>query len=165
MCIRDSGVGASALETLSDQIIEYQTLDIDSVTGATLSSMCLQQGVRDCAEQAGAADALEAAPGPDDSVEASYDADVCVIGAGGAGLTAAIAAAQAGAQVVVVEKCGITGGSTNVSEGALNAVDPERQQKQGIEDSIEQFYQTTYEGGHEQGTPELIHYLTDNALD
>lgn len=159
------GVGASALETLSDQIIEYQTLDIDSVTGATLSSMCLQQGVRDCAEQAGAADALEAAPGPDDSVEASYDADVCVIGAGGAGLTAAIAAVQAGAQVVVVEKCGITGGSTNVSEGALNAVDPERQQKQGIEDSIEQFYQTTYEGGHEQGTPELIHYLTDNALD
>src|SRR5699024_6884419 len=111
-----------------------QTLDIDSVTGATLSSMCLQQGVRDCAEQAGAADALEAAPGPDDSVEASYDADVCVIGAGGAGLTAAIAAAQAGAQVVVVEKCGITGGSTNVSEGALNAVDPERQKKQGIED-------------------------------
>ena len=54
------GVGASALETLSNQIIEHQTLDIDSVTGATLSSMCLQQGVRDCAEQAGAADALEA---------------------------------------------------------------------------------------------------------
>ena len=57
------------------------------------------------------------------------------------------------------------GGSTNVSEGALNAVDPERQQKQGIEDSVEQFYEVTYEGGHEQGTPELIHYLTDNALD
>lgn len=159
------GVGASALENLSNEIMEYQTLNVDSVTGATLSSMCLQQGVKDCAEQADAAKALAQAPGSDDSIESSYDADVCVIGGGGAGLTAAISAVQAGAKVVVVEKCGITGGSTNVSEGALNAVDPERQQKQGIEDSVELFYETTYEGGHEQGTPELIHYLTDNALD
>ena len=145
--------------------MEYQTLNVDSVTGATLSSMSLQQGVKDCAEQANAAKTLAKAPGPDDSVESSYNADVCVVGGGGAGLTAAISAVQAGANVVVVEKCGITGGSTNVSEGALNAVDPERQQKQGIEDSVEQFYEVTYEGGHEQGTPELIHYLTDNALD
>lgn len=159
------GVGASALEDLSNKIMEYQTLNVDSVTGATLSSMSLQQGVKDCAEQANAAKTLAKAPGPDDSVESSYNADVCVVGGGGAGLTAAISAVQAGANVVVVEKCGITGGSTNVSEGALNAVDPERQQKQGIEDSVEQFYEVTYEGGHEQGTPELIHYLTDNALD
>ncbi|WP_080799952.1 flavocytochrome c [Arabiibacter massiliensis] len=159
------GVGASALEDLSKQITDLQTLDVDSVTGATLSSMCLLQGVKDCADQAGASEALEKNPGPEDSVESSYDADVCVIGGGGAGLTAAITAVQEGAKVVVLEKCGITGGSTNVSEGALNAVDPDRQQKQGIEDSVETFYQTTYEGGHEQGTPELIHYLTDNALD
>ena len=159
------GVGASALEDLADQILQYQTLDVDSVTGATLSSMCLQQGVKDCAEQAGATKDLEKAAGPADDVESSYDADVCVVGGGGAGLTAAISAAQAGAKVVVIEKCGITGGSTNVSEGALNAVDPERQQKQGIEDSVEKFYETTFEGGHQQGTPELIKYLTDNALD
>ena len=159
------GVGASALEDLTSKIIEHQTLNVDSITGATLSSMCLQQGVKECAEQAGAAKALEKAAGPQDSIEPSYDADVCVIGGGGAGLTAAISAVQAGAKVVILEKCGITGGSTNVSEGALNAVDPKRQQKQGVEDSIEKFYETTFEGGHEQGTPELIHYLTDNALD
>ena len=112
------GVGASALEDLSNKIMEYQTLNVDSVTGATLSSMSLQQGVKDCAEQANAAKTLAKAPGPDDSVESSYNADVCVVGGGGAGLTAAISAVQAGANVVVVEKCGITGGSTNVSEGA-----------------------------------------------
>ncbi|MBU5405758.1 flavocytochrome c [Paraeggerthella hongkongensis] len=159
------GVGASALQDLASQIIEHQTLNVDSVTGATLSSMCLQQGVKECAGQAGAAKDLEKATGPEDIVKDSYTADVCVIGGGGAGLTAAISAAQAGAKVVVIEKCGITGGSTNVSEGALNAVDPERQQKQGIEDSTEKFYEVTYEGGHGQGTPELIRYLTDNALD
>ncbi|QKF07341.1 flavocytochrome c [Berryella wangjianweii] len=159
------GVGASALDDISKQIVEYQSLDIDTMTGATVSSMAIKSGVEQCASDAGAAKALAKAPGPADEVESAYTADVCVIGAGGSGLTAAISAAQNGAKVIVVEKCGITGGSTNVSEGALNAVDPERQQKQGIDDSIDTFYEATFKGGHEEGTPELVHYLVDNALD
>lgn len=159
------GVGASAIDDLSERIMKYQTLDVDAVTGATLSSMSLQQGIEQCAEEAGAARALKNAEAPRSDVKSSYDTDVCVIGAGGSGLTAAIAAVQEGAHVVVLEKCGITGGSTNVSEGALNAVDPERQEKQGIEDSVETFYESTIEGGHGQGTPELVRFLTDHALE
>ena len=160
------GVGADALKALSDQVMENQTINIDTVTGATLSSMSLQEGLKECAEQAGALETLEEAAAPEKpAVKSTYDTDVCVVGGGGAGLASAIAAVQAGANVIVLEKCGITGGSTNVSEGALNAVDPERQDKQGIEDSVETFYDTTIKGGHEQGTPELVHYLTDNALD
>ncbi|WP_304855282.1 flavocytochrome c [Adlercreutzia caecimuris] len=160
------GVGADALKALSDQVMDNQTVNIDTVTGATLSSMSLQEGLKECTEQAGALETLEEAAAPEKpAVKSTYDTDVCVVGGGGAGLASAIAAVQAGANVVVLEKCGITGGSTNVSEGALNAVDPERQGKQGIEDSVETFYDTTIKGGHEQGTPELVHYLTDNALD
>ena len=160
------GVGADALKALQQQVLDNQTINIDAVTGATLSSMSLQEGLKECAEQAGALEALEEAEAPaKPEVKATYDTDVCVVGGGGSGLASAIAAVQAGANVIVLEKCGITGGSTNVSEGALNAVDPERQEKQGIEDSIETFYTPTIEGGHNQGTPELVHYLTDNALD
>ena len=65
----------------------------------------------------------------------------------------------------MLEKIDINGGSTNVSEGALNAVDPERQEKQGIEDSVATHYAATWEGGHKTGTPELIGYLVHNALD
>lgn len=160
------GVGADALKALQQQAIDNQTINLDAVTGATLSSLSLQTGLEDCAKQAQAFEVLSEAPVPEKpAVEEVYDADVCVVGGGGSGLAAAIAAVQAGASVIVLEKCGITGGSTNVSEGALNAVDPERQEPQGIEDSIPTFYETTMKGGHNTNNPELVHFLTDNALD
>lgn len=159
------GVGKYALETLAHEVVKSQSLNVDAVSGASISSYALLGGIEDCAEQAGGAEQLKAVDGPADVVEDSYDADVAVIGAGGAGLVAAVAAAQTGAKVVVLEKIDINGGSTNVSEGALNAVDPERQEKQGIEDSVATHYAATWEGGHKTGTPELIGYLVHNALD
>ena len=159
------GVGKLALETLSHEIVKTQSLNVDAITGASISSAALLGGVEDCANQAGGADMLLAAEVEPEVFADSYDADVAVVGAGGSGLTAAIAAAQCGAKVVVLEKIAYNGGSTNVSEGALNAVDPERQEKQGIEDSIPTFYASTWEGGHKTGTPELIGYLVHNALD
>ncbi|WP_296012761.1 flavocytochrome c [uncultured Adlercreutzia sp.] len=160
------GVGYDALQALQQQVLDNQTINVDTVTGATLSSLSLQNGLEDCAKQAGAFEELEEVPAPaKPAVDATYDTDVCVIGGGGAGLAAAIAAVQEGANVIVLEKCGITGGSTNVSEGALNAVDPERQEPQGIEDSIPTFFETTMKGGHNTNNPELVHFLTDNALD
>ena len=79
-----------------------------------------------------------------------------MIGGGGAGLASAISSMQAGAKkVIVLEKLGYVGGSTNVSEGALNAVDDQRQKAQGIKDSYETFYETTMHGGHDKGDPTL----------
>lgn len=158
------GVGKLALATLAEEIVRTQSLNVDAVTGASISSAALLSAVEDCANQAGS-DQLFAEPGPADDTLDSYEADVAVIGAGGSGLCAAISAAQTGASVVVLEKIGYDGGSTNVSEGALNAVDPERQEPQGIEDSVAEHYAATYFGGHETGTPELIAYMVDNALD
>ena len=159
------GVGKLALARLGDEIVKNQSLNVDGLTGASISSAALLGAVRDCAEQAGDTVLLDATPTAQQEPNEVYDTDVCVVGAGGAGFAAAIAAAQAGANVVVLEKCSIDGGSTNVSEGALNAVDPERQEPQGIEDSIDTFYQTTIDGGHGTGNPELVEYLVNNALD
>lgn len=160
------GVGRVALKLMTDKILRYQSLGVDAVTGATVSSSALYSGVKQCLEQAGADMAamtkkVEKHPAGD----AKYQADVVIVGGGGSGLAAAIAANEAGAKhVIVLEKLGFLGGSTNVSEGALNAVDPLRQTRQGIEDSIPKFYEQTFKGGHNKGNPELIHYLTDNAL-
>ena len=162
--LESPGVGLYAMDRIAEQIISTQSFDVDTVAGATLSSMALIQGVQDCIEQAGGGE-LSAVVDSGEAAETEYTADVCVVGGGGGGCVAAIRAAQAGAKVVVMEKCGILGGSTNVSGGALNAVDPYRQEKQGIEDSVEKFYQSTLEGGHNIGDPVLVDFLTVHAME
>ena len=158
------GVGKFALEMISKEIIEKQTLSVDTVTGATITSGAVLSAVEAALTEAEAD--MEAWKAPVEKAPAEdvvIDTDVVVVGGGGSGLAAAISAEQAGAEVVVLEKLGLLGGSTNVSEGALNAVDDKRQKAQGIEDSLEKFYTQTFEGGHEVGTPELIKVLTENA--
>lgn len=160
------GIGKVGLKKVGDKILKYQSLGVDVVSGASLSSFALLTGVRECLEKAGGnIDALDKHVEQLPMIQPMYEADVVVIGGGGAGLASAIAASQAGAKkVLVLEKLGILGGSTNVSEGALNAVDPKRQGAQGIEDSYDRFYENTMKGGHNKGDPDLVRYLTRNSM-
>lgn len=159
------GVGQVALDQISKAIVDSQTVGVDAVTGATISSMALVSAVKKCLTDAGADMAAFSAEAPAPApLNDTYEADVVIIGGGGAGLAAALSAEQGGASVIVVEKLGLLGGSTNVSEGALNAVDPTRQGAQGIEDSVEKFNTQTLEGGHNIGDPILVDYMTKNAL-
>ena len=159
------GVGKLALDKLSKRMVETQSVNVDNVTGATLSSFAIKKGVRDCLTQAGTAKnefnkKVDTYPTKNETI----DTQVVVIGGGGAGLAAAVSAVQNGAKVVVFEKLGYLGGSTNVSGGAFNAVDPKRQKAMGIEDSEDKFYDQTMKGGHNVGNPELVRYLTSNAM-
>lgn len=160
------GVGRVALNLMTDKILKYQSLGVDAITGASISSFAVLSGVEQCLEQAGGnieklTEQVEQHP----AGTKTYEADVVVIGGGGSGLATAIAAHQAGAKkVIVVEKLGYLGGSTNVSEGALNAVDDKRQKAQGIEDSFQKFYDQTLKGGHNKGDPVLVNYLTENSM-
>ncbi|MDD5936079.1 MAG: flavocytochrome c [Clostridiales bacterium] len=91
-------------------------------------------------------------------------ADIVVIGAGGAGMTAAIQAAQDGAtNVVVLEKMPITGGNTTRSTGGLNAAETKFQEAQGIEDSVELFIQDTMTGGKDLNDINLVTTLAQNS--
>ncbi len=91
--------------------------------------------------------------------------DVIVVGAGGAGMAAAIKAADNGAKPVLLEKLLFTGGNTQVAQGQINAADPVRQPKQGIEDSPEKHAAQTLAAGDYRGDPARVKVLCDNAYD
>ena len=159
------GVGKVAIDVMTKRIVEEQSLAVDTVSGATITSYAILNGAKKALEDAGIdTTALTAAKEKPVAADEAYTADVIVVGGGGAGLAAAISAEQNGAKVLVLEKLDILGGSTNVSEGALNAVDPVRQGAQGIEDSVENFIDQTYHGGHEVGDMDLITYMCENSM-
>ncbi len=90
--------------------------------------------------------------------------DVVVIGAGGAGMTAAIQAAQNGDKnVVVLEKMSVTGGNTTRSTGGLNAAATALQAERGIDDSVELMIEDTMKGGKEVNNPDLVRVLAENS--
>lgn len=110
-------------------IIENQSLSVDTVTGATLTSHALINAVTNAAKAAGLdVDALKANKVVSTPKEPqTWDTDVLVMGGGGAGLTAAISAAQQGAKVILIEKGSVLGGNTMVAGAAYNAVDTDAQ--------------------------------------
>lgn len=91
-------------------------------------------------------------------------ADIVIIGAGGAGLSAAVEAYENGTRnIVVLEKMPIVGGNTNRATGGLNAAGTPQQEKAGIEDSVELMMEDTMKGGHNKNNPELVEVLATNS--
>lgn len=161
------GISDLAIEQIPAKILETQSLAVDTVAGATVTSNAILAAVTDCLLQAGAD--VEALKNKEIDVARAEDivleADVIVIGAGGAGLAAAVTANQANASVIVIEKTPKVGGSTILSGGALNAVDEGSETALSNKDSVDFHYQQTFDGGDQQGDPELVRILVENAWD
>jgi flavocytochrome c len=160
------GVGAVAAEIIAEEIVKHQSIAVDAVSGCTKSSIGVMTAVEQALRKAGV-NVADFNKKPDKSTvrigRTEKKSDVVVIGAGGAGLAAAVSAHQNGAKVLVLEKMPMVGGNTIRSGAAYNAVDPKRQLAQGIEDSTEKHYTHTYEGGDRLGKPEMVKTLIEKA--
>lgn len=112
------GIGTLAIEQLPDVILEAQSADVDVISSATVTSTAILNATATCIAQA-------TGTSEESSDEALTDetADVIVIGAGGAGLSAAASAGQNGSSVIVLEANGIIGGSTIRSGGHILVFD------------------------------------------
>ena len=127
--------GVSAVELIPQLIVENNSLAVDSVAGATITSYAIISAVEDCIAQAGGdASAFQGEVTYAD--HADQQADMVVVGGGGAGLVAAIAAAQQGKKVVIVEKNGECGGDTLVCGGIYNCPDPDMQASVTMSDAV-----------------------------
>ena len=161
------GVSDKALETIPQAIVENQSVAIDVVSGASNTSNAILNAVREAIIEAGLdAAAFEGAVDQQTEIaEKELSADVVIIGAGGAGLVAALTADSLGSSVIVLDKMAFAGGNTVLSGGYYNAVDPTRQQLANIEDSIEKHITQTYEGGDKVADLALVTKLCKEAPD
>lgn len=162
------GISDHALKTIPEDIVKYQSLAVDTVGGATMTSKAIINAATIALQASGAnMNALsKKVEKVKEEVVIDKEAEVVIIGAGGAGLAAGVSAYENGAKsVIILEKMPIIGGNTIRSGGAMNAVNPEKQKKQGIEDSIEKHTTQTWEGGNKVANIKLVETLTGNALD
>ncbi len=157
------GAGKRALAILKKEILENQTVNVDAVTGATITSSAFVGAVKENLRKAGLDLKKFAQPVPQKALKDHYESELVIVGGGGAGLAAAAAAVEAGGKVIIIEKLGFLGGSTAISGGGYNAVDPDRQKRQGIKDSLQKHFDDTMRGGHQKNNPELVRYLVDHA--
>ena len=136
------GVSTAPIDMFPGQIVANQTLAIDVVTNATVTGNAILAAVADAVNQAGGdAEVLKKAEAKVAGEEIVYDVEIVVVGAGAAGLSAALTAQEKNANVLVLEKGGITGGSTVRSGGKILAAGTPWQEKQGYTDNADMMYE------------------------
>ena len=153
---------------LAEQMVALNSINVDVVANATLTSNAILAAVKAALENGGV-DVTALMEKKEVVVEKAADetlkCDVVVIGAGGAGLAAAISAEQNGAKVIVVEKMPKVGGNTILAGGAVNAVNDRSEFAIKQNASVYWHYTQTLKGGDYQGNPELVMTLVSNAYD
>ena len=164
-------LGGAAASILADEILTAQTPNVDIMSGATVSSNAIIAAATEALEAAGAdiaaLDANRRDTGDENAVkeEKTIDTEIVIIGAGGAGMTAAIMAQQAGKDFVILEKMPYVGGNTTKATGGMNAAETHYQKEQDIEDSKALFAADTMQGGHALNDPQLVAMLANSSSD
>lgn len=160
------GIGDAAIDKIPLMIIEGQTLAVDAVTGATLTSNAILTAVEAALKEAGAdiSKLMVKSDGETVNDDKTYDTEVVVVGGGAAGLSAALEAANNGANVILVEKLAMTGGSTARSGGKVQAAGTDIQKSHGVEDNADLYYNHLMSVGENKVDPVKIRLIADNSL-
>ncbi len=161
-------LGGLAAGKLAASIMKAQTPNVDALSGATVTSNAIIKAATTALEEAGAdisvLDANRRDKGGDTAKEdKTIDTDIVIIGAGGAGMTAAIMVHQAGKSFVLLEKMPYAGGNTTKATGGMNAAETHYQKEQGIEDSTALFAADTMKGGHALNDPALVAMMANKS--
>lgn len=148
----------AAQEIIDQAVVNGHIKSYDAVSGATITSKGTAEAIKN---------ALAKASGKSEKAAEvkNGNCDIVIIGAGGAGLAAAIEGVQNGAKVIVLEKMGVAGGNTTSATGGLNAAETKIQKELGIEDTKEQFYADTMKGGYNKNDPALVRKMVDKAAE
>lgn len=161
------GIGTNATDTLPEKIVEKQSLGIDAVAGATITSDAIIEAVADCVKQAGGdPEALKnaEAEASEPTEEKTMETDLVVVGGGGAGMVAAIRARELGLDVILLEKMPFMGGALSISGGNQVVMGSQMQKDLGVkDDSAKSMVEDFMANGANLNVPELIQLYADNV--
>ena len=117
------GVGSEAIAKMPGEIAESGSIAVDGVSGATVTSTAIKEAAAAALTAAGLNpdDYKTAVENTGSAEDSTVEADVVVVGAGGAGMTAAITAAGEGKSVVILESQSMVGGNSVRATGGMNA--------------------------------------------
>ena len=154
-----AGISDPAIEQIPQAIVEAQSTDVEAVTGATVTSEAIKEAVAAALSGEGTEEAGE--------LEITIEPDVIVVGAGMAGLSASVRAAELGANVLVLEQNYRVGGSANTAGGSISGAGYKIQKAAGIEDSPElgcqEFMTTEIAKVHAERSGAAIDWLQEDV--
>lgn len=138
-------------EDMIPVIIENQSVNVDGITGATLSSGAVVRGVKQALEQAQAPKDAFNNKVETVAVQDDRTVDVVVVGSGASGLSTAVQLAnRSNLNVLLLEKNGYLGGTSGVSGGGIWTSQTQYNKEFGIDftpdELVEAFYKASGEG-------------------
>ena len=166
--VETPGISDAALTQFPQRVVDAQSLKVDAVSGATLTSDGIRNAVADAIRKAGGDPAAFAAVAVKKKVAAKLikdQADVIVVGAGGSGISAAVRAKTLGANVILIEKMPVIGGATALNAGTLIATGS-RFQKESLKetkDSPELAAKDIFRVGKNRNDPVLVKQVTERV--
>lgn len=166
--VETPGISDAALTQFPQRVVDAQSLKVDAVSGATLTSDGIRNAVADAIRKAGGDPAAFAAVTVKKNVAAKLikdQADVIVVGAGGSGISAAVRAETLGANVILIEKMPVIGGATALNAGTLIATGS-RFQKESLKetkDSPELAAKDIFRVGKNRNDPVLVKQVTERV--
>lgn len=161
-----AGIGTMAIEQLPGAMVERNSVEVDAVASATVTSTAMLAAAADALGQSGVTleAAQQAAPAEKESVKPAFEnPDVIVIGAGFSGMNAALEAAENGAKVYLIDKNNAMGGSIRFAGGTTSAAGAKMQIAAGVEDSPENFQADIVRMGGGTNVEELTRKHTECA--
>lgn len=160
------GLSDPAIQLIPSQIVAYQTLSTDVVSGATYTTVAIREAVKDCIIQAGGnPDAYNAKiPNDEKGQEEELSSDVIVVGGGAAGMAATIRLEEAGKSVILVEKTSSLGGTIRVSGGNQVVQGSKVQKEAGVtNDSVKSMEEDFLKNGDQLNDAELLGIYAKNV--
>ena len=160
------GIGSVAIETLPKTIVDKQSLGVNGVSGASITSKAILAAVAACVKQAGGnVEALSKVQKNQAAAPAqTLNADIAIVGAGAAGQTAAIRASELGKKVVLLEKMPFAGGAAAVNGGTVVIQGSKIQKDAGVKDDSPAIMTQDYiKNGHNLNDRRMLALYVNNV--